>query len=235
MREVILDTETTGLDPYQGHRIVEIGGVELINHIPSGKSFHVYLDPERDMPREAEEVHGLTIEFLKGKPRFAEIADELIAFIGDATLVIHNASFDAAFLNAELSRLKLPALVPERFFDTLQLARSRYPMGPNSLDALCKRFGVDLSKRTKHGALLDAELLADCYLELIGGRQTVLMLSAASVIERSAIAIAAERRPRLRPLVRVITAEEEAAHVALVAELGPEALWLAVTGCWRAP
>src|SRR3954462_3526351 len=141
MREVILDTETTGLDPYQGHRIVEVGGAELINPIPSGRTFHTYIDPERDMPREAEEVHGLTIEFLKGKPRFAEIAEELLAFIGDASLVIHNAGFDAAFLNAELSRLRLPLLVSERFLDTLQLARSRFPMGPNSLDAMCKRFG----------------------------------------------------------------------------------------------
>ena len=228
MREIILDTETTGLDPGQGHRIVEIGAVELINHIPSGRTFHVYIDPERDMPRDAREVHGLTSEFLRGKPRFADIADDFTTFIVDAALIIHNAAFDSAFLNAELARLDLPPLLPERIIDTLQLARSRHPMGPNSLDALCKRYGIDISKRTKHGALLDAELLADCYIELIGGRQAALVLSAVAAVETSPIQIAEHRGTRPRPLVRIISPEEEAAHAMLIADLGPNALWLAI-------
>ena len=228
MREIILDTETTGLDPVQGHRIIEIGAIELINHIPSGRTFHAYLDPERDMPRDAREVHGLTTEFLKGKPRFFEIADDFLEFIGDATLVIHNAGFDAAFLNAELAKAKLAQLLPERMVDTLQLARTRHPMGPNSLDALCKRYGIDNSRRTKHGALLDAELLADCYIELIGGRQAALMLSAVSTIETSLIQLSEHRGARPRPLMRSVTPQEEAAHALLIAELGPDALWLAL-------
>jgi DNA polymerase-3 subunit epsilon len=228
MREIILDTETTGLDPGQGHRIVEIGAVELINHIPSGRTFHAYIDPGRDMPRDAQEVHGLTNEFLRGKPRFAEVADDFLGFIDDATLVIHNAGFDATFLNAELARLNLASLLPERIVDTLQLARTRHPMGPNSLDALCKRYGIDTSRRTKHGALLDAELLADCYIELIGGRQAALMLSAVTGREASIIQIAEHRGTRPRPLVRIVTPAEEVAHTRLVTELGPSALWLAV-------
>jgi DNA polymerase-3 subunit epsilon len=228
MREIIVDTETTGLDPAQGHRIVEIGAVELINHIPSGRTFHAYVNPERDMPPDAEEVHGLSAEFLKSKPRFGEIAGDLLAFIGEAALVIHNASFDAAFLNSELASLGLAMLLPERFVDTLQLARSRFPMGPNNLDALCKRYGVDNSRRNKHGALLDAELLADCYIELIGGRQTALMLSAAATIENSVIEIAVHRGARPRPLIRTVTLAEEEAHERLVAELGPDALWRAL-------
>jgi DNA polymerase-3 subunit epsilon len=228
MREIILDTETTGLDPGQGHRVVEIGAIELVNHIPSGRTFHAYINPDRDMPRDAEEVHGLSTEFLRTKPRFAEIVQDFLAFIGDATLVIHNASFDAAFLNAELAYLRSAPLLTERFLDTLQVARSRFPMGPNSLDALCKRYGIDNSRRTKHGALLDAELLAECYLELIGGRQTALMLSAASTIAASVIDVATPRGARPRPLVRVVTREEEEAHALLVADLGPSALWRAI-------
>jgi DNA polymerase-3 subunit epsilon len=228
MREIILDTETTGLDPGQGHRIVEIGAIELVNHIPSGRTFHAYVNPERDMPRDAQDVHGLTNEFLRGKPVFASIATEFLTFIGDATLVMHNAGFDAAFLNSELAAVDGPPLLPERVVDTLQLARTRHPMGPNSLDALCKRYGIDNSRRNKHGALLDAELLADCYIELIGGRQAALMLAAAPVRESSLIAIAEHRGARPRPLIRIITPEEQAAHTLLITELGPEAMWLSV-------
>jgi DNA polymerase-3 subunit epsilon len=226
MREIILDTETTGLDPAQGHRIVEIGAVELINHIPSGRTFHAYIDPQRSVPADAMAVHGLTTEFLRGKPVFAAIAEDLLAFIADAAIVMHNASFDVAFLNAELTAVNLPAVASERVIDSLQMARSRHPMGPNSLDALCKRYGIDLSRRQKHGALLDAELLADCYIELIGGRQAALML--AMTPSRQAISIAEHRAQRPRPLVRVISAEEQQAHALMVAELGPKALWLLV-------
>jgi DNA polymerase III subunit epsilon len=226
MREIILDTETTGLDPVQGHRIVEIGAIELINHIPSGRTFHAYLDPERDMPRDAREVHGLTTEFLKGKPRFFEIADDFLEFIGDATLVIHNAGFDAAFLNAELAKAKLAQLLPERMVDTLQLARTRHPMGPNGLDALCKRYGIDNSRRTKHGALLDAEILAEVYIELIGGKQAGLDLTIAAPVPAGAQAITGlprEVRPRI--IVSKLTEAERGAHAALVQSLGPNALW----------
>ena len=177
MREIVLDTETTGLDPLQGHRIVEIGAVELLNHIPTGKTYHAYVNPQRDMPREAEAVHGLGDAFLKDKPVFAKIADELLEFIGDTVLIIHNAGFDVGFLNAELGFIKRPPILHERIIDTLALAKKRHPMGPNSLDALCKRYGIDIAKRTKHGALLDAELLAGVYLELIGGRQIALTLA----------------------------------------------------------
>ena len=176
MREVVLDTETTGLEPAHGHRVVEVGAVELVNHIPSGKSFQRYLDPERDMPEDAERVHGLTRAFLAGHRRFAEEADALLAFIGDAKLVMHNASFDLGFLNAELERIGKPPIPPARTLDTLALARRKYPGAPASLDALCKRFGIDRSAREKHGALLDAALLTEVYLELTGGRQPALGL-----------------------------------------------------------
>ena len=176
MREIVLDTETTGLDPYQGHRLVEIGCIELINRFPSGQSFHRYLNPERDMPAEAFAVHGLSTEFLRDKPPFAEIVDELIEFIGDAPLVAHNAMFDLGFLNAELERAGKMLVARERLVDTLLLARRKHPAGPNRLDDLCARYGIDNSRRTKHGALLDAEILAEVYLELIGARQAQLIL-----------------------------------------------------------
>ena len=169
-REIVLDTETTGLSPRDGHRIVEIGAVEIINQLPTGKFFHAYLNPERDMPKEAEAVHGLSAEFLKGKPKFAAIAKEFLAFVADSVLVIHNASFDMGFINAELAQVKLPAIEYGQVIDTLAIAKQKFPMASNSLDALCKRFGIDLSKRTKHGALLDSELLAEVYLELTGGK-----------------------------------------------------------------
>ncbi|MBK1864772.1 DNA polymerase III subunit epsilon [Taklimakanibacter albus] len=226
MREIVLDTETTGIDHSRGHRVVEIGAVELVNHIPSGKTFHHYIDPERDMPPDAEAIHGLSTQFLRGKPVFAAIAQEFIEFIDGASLVIHNAAFDVGFLNAELARVKGPSILPERVIDTLALARQKHPMGPNSLDALCKRYGVDNSKREKHGALLDSELLADVYLELIGGRQTALSLSAIAMTARAA-AITPQGivRARPHPLPSRLTEAEIAAHKALLAELGDKAMW----------
>ena len=174
MRAIVLDTETTGLDPFSGHRIVEIGCVETIGHVPTGNHFHTYLNPERDMPKEAENVHGLSAEFLKDKPLFKIVARAFLEFIGDSPLVIHNAAFDLKFLNAELDQIGMPQIDPARAIDTVLIARKRFPGSPANLDALCKRFNIDLSARTKHGALLDAELLADVYLELMGGRQASL-------------------------------------------------------------
>ena len=200
MREIVLDTETTGLDPYQGHRLVEIGCIELVNRIPSGQSFHRYVNPERDVPVEAVAIHGLSAEFLKDKPCFAEVVEDLIAFIGDAPLVAHNALFDLGFLNAELERVGKGLVARERLIDTLLLARRKHPAGPNRLDDLCGRYGIDNSRRTKHGALLDAELLAEVYLELIGARQAQLILvetgNGASGVGTAIIAI----RPRPQPL-----------------------------------
>ena len=177
MREIVLDTETTGLDPAQGHRLVEVGCIELLNRIPTGAVFHAYLNPERDMPAEAFAIHGLSSEFLKGHKRFADIVDEFLAFIGDAPLVIHNAGFDHGFLCAELKRVERALIARERLVDTLLLARRKHPAGPNRLDDLCARYGIDNSRRTKHGALLDAEILAEVYLELIGARQAQLGLA----------------------------------------------------------
>ncbi|RMF09710.1 MAG: DNA polymerase III subunit epsilon, partial [Alphaproteobacteria bacterium] len=174
MREIVFDTETTGLDPAQGDRLVEIGCVELYNLVPTGKTFHVYINPERDMPQAAYEVHGLSEAFLRDHPVFAEVAADFLDFIGDATLVAHNAEFDMKFINAELTRLGFPPIGNDRVIDTLAIARRNFPGSPATLDALCKRFGIDNSARTKHGALLDAELLADVYLELRGGRQVGL-------------------------------------------------------------
>lgn len=227
MREVILDTETTGLDPLQGHRIVEIGAIELLNHLPTGRSYHTYLNPERDMPKDAEAVHGLSTEFLGDKPAFASVAVEFLDFIADSVLVIHNASFDMGFLNSELARAGHQPLVGERVIDTLQLARRKHPMGPNNLDALCKRYNVDNSKRAKHGALLDAELLAEVYLELIGGRQTSLALvsDAGATLPLNGAGTSLDALARPRPLPPRLTAEEVEAHERLIAELGGRALW----------
>ena len=225
VREIILDTETTGLDPATGDRIVEIGAVELLNHLPTGRTFHVYINPERDMPKEAEAVHGLSSAFLRDKPVFAAIAQEFLDFIGDAALIIHNASFDMAFINAELGFLRMPSIPPERVVDTLHIARQKHPGAANSLDALCRRYGVDNSKRTKHGALLDSELLAEVYLELIGGRQTALILEA-SVSKKAATVVAAQiAHQRPVPLPSRLSEEERAAHAAFVAGLGEHALW----------
>lgn len=176
MREIVLDTETTGLDPSSGHRIVEIGCLELINHVPSGETFQHYLNPERDMPSDAFDVHGLSEEFLSDKALFADVADVFLEFIAGSPLIIHNARFDLGFINAEFGRMDRPGLESARAIDTVELARRKHPGAPANLDALCRRFGIDNSGREKHGALLDAELLAEVYLELIGGRQPALVL-----------------------------------------------------------
>jgi DNA polymerase-3 subunit epsilon len=227
MREIVLDTETTGLDPLQGHRLVEIGAVELFNHIPTGKTYHSFINPQRDVPREAEAVHGLNDAFLKDKPVFAKIADEFLEFIGDTVLIIHNACFDVGFLNAELGFIKRPPILYERIIDTLALAKKRHPMGPNSLDALCKRYGIDIAKRTKHGALLDSELLAGVYLELIGGRQITLTLPKTDNVRHLQTSNAQAPTKRSNPLPERLTTEELARHDALVKSLGASALWKA--------
>ena len=225
MREIVLDTETTGLDPFQGHRLVELGCIELVNGIPSGQSFHRYLNPERDMPAEAQAVHGLSAEFLKDKPYFSEVADEFLAFIDDAPLVAHNAMFDLGFLNAELERAGKPLVIRERLVDTLLLARRKHPGGPNRLDDLCARYGIDNSRRTKHGALLDAELLAEVYVELTGKRQARLSLIEEPVAVTLQGAVIAVVRVRPTPLAPRITDAERAAHRAFVATLGDKAIW----------
>jgi DNA polymerase III subunit epsilon len=225
VREIVLDTETTGLDPFQGHRLVEIGCIELVNRIPSGQSFHRYLNPEREVPPEAVAIHGLSTEFLKDKPFFAEIVEDLVAFIGDAPLVAHNALFDLGFLNAELERAGKMLMPRERLVDTLLLARRKYPGAPNRLDDLCARYGIDNSHRTKHGALLDAELLADVYLELIGARQAQLVLVE---MDTGAGGGAAGPVPiRVRPDVLAVrlSVDEREAHLAFVASLGESAIW----------
>jgi DNA polymerase-3 subunit epsilon len=224
MREIVLDTETTGLDPFQGDRLVEVGCVELVNRIPSGQTFHQYFYPERGMPAEALAIHGLTDEFLKDKPLFAHVVDEFIAFLGDAPLVIHNAAFDLGFLNAELERAGRPLIARDRMVDTLLLARRKHPGGANRLDDLCVRYAIDNSRRTKHGALLDAELLAEVYVELIGARQAQLILSqAATPVPVAGEAIIIRVRPE--PLAARLSAEERAAHRAFVATLGDGAIW----------
>ncbi|MFD2853794.1 DNA polymerase III subunit epsilon [Seohaeicola zhoushanensis] len=226
MREIVLDTETTGFDPESGDRIVEIGAVELWNHVATGQTYHQYINPERDMPQEAFEVHGLSAEFLSDKPRFAEIAQAFLDFVGDAKLVIHNASFDMKFINAELKWLNRPAIPFDRAVDTLLIARKRFPGAPASLDALCRRFGIDNSARTLHGALLDSEILAEVYLELTGGRQPDFALSTEpSGTARGERTLAAAAPPQKLP-PRITEAEREA-HEAFVAKLGEEALWRA--------
>ncbi|HJU15111.1 MAG TPA: DNA polymerase III subunit epsilon [Stellaceae bacterium] len=221
MREVVLDTETTGLDPREGHRIVEIACVELVHHLPTGRVFHRYVNPERDMPEDARAIHGLDAAFLAGHPPFAAVADELLAFIGTDRLVIHNAEFDLAFVNAELARLERPAL-GSPYVDTLALARRRFPGSPASLDALCRRFSIDLSVRDKHGAEVDCRLLAAVYVELLGGRQPGLDFT---LSEDAAVAASRERR---EPRPHQPTPDELAAHQAMLTLLaGP--LWLAET------
>jgi DNA polymerase-3 subunit epsilon len=225
MREIVLDTETTGLDPYQGHRLIEIGCLELLNRIPTGEVFHRYVNPERDIPEEAFRVHGISAEFLKDKPLFQDVADELLAFIADAPLVIHNAAFDLGFINAELERCTRPLVDRGRMVDTLLLARRKHPAGPNRLDDLCLRYRVDSSRRTKHGALLDAELLAEVYVELIGARQAQLIL-----VENGAGAVrtpeqTAAMHTRLLPLPPRLTEDERVAHRKFVDGLGSGAVW----------
>jgi DNA polymerase III subunit epsilon len=225
MREIVLDTETTGLDPTQGHRLVELGCVELLNRIPTGVTFHTYLNPERDMPAEAFAVHGLSSEFLSGQRLFAEIADEFLTFIGDAPLIIHNAGFDHAFLCAELKRVERTLIARDRLIDTLLLARRKHPAGPNRLDDLCARYGIDNSRRTKHGALLDAEILAEVYVELIGARQAQLGLAESSEQRPTRFDGAILIRERPEPLAPRLSDAEIAAHRQFIAGLGENALW----------
>jgi DNA polymerase-3 subunit epsilon len=225
MREIALDTETTGLNPKSGHRVVEIGCVELINHIATGEVFHVYINPERDMPEEAFKVHGLSEEFLKTHPVFSKVADDFIDFIGDAPLVIHNAAFDMGFLNWELENLGKPALDMARSIDTVHMARKKFPGAQANLDALCRRFGIDNSNRELHGALLDARLLADVYLELMGGRQTGLGLGAEDVADVDE-EIKIEKREQRTARVFAPTADELAAHSEFINKLS-DPIWKA--------
>jgi DNA polymerase-3 subunit epsilon len=225
MREIVLDTETTGLDPSQGHRLVEIGCVELLNRIPTGATFHCYLNPDRDVPAEAFAIHGLSTEFLRNHRRFAEIVDEFLAFIGDAPLVIHNAGFDHGFLCAELKRVQRVLIARDRLVDTLLLARRKHPAGPNRLDDLCARYGIDNLRRTHHGALLDAEILAEVYVELMGARQAQLGLAERTERQGNGRDRAATKRERPVALTLRITDADRAAHREFVATLGENSLW----------
>lgn len=222
MREIVLDTETTGFDPLQGDRIVEIGCVELINHLPTGQVYHQYINPERHMPDEAFKVHGLSDEFLSDKPVFAEIVAEFRAFIGNDPLVIHNAEFDMKFINAEFARLGFPTLPMSRAIDTVVMARKKFPGSPANLDALCRRFEIDNSNRTFHGALLDSELLAEVYLQLIGGRQPGFELGLANAKGGAAIKVERQRR---EPRPHAASAEELEIHASFIAKL-KNAIWL---------
>lgn len=225
MREIVLDTETTGLDPFAGDRIVELGAVELLNHMPTGRTFHAYINPQREVPAEAVAVHGLTTEFLGDKPLFGAVAAEFAAFLGDARLVIHNAAFDMKFLNAEFGWAGIETLPARRAIDTLEMSRRRFPGAHNTLDALCRRFGVDNSGREKHGALLDSELLAEVYLELMGGRQPDFALTVVPSGGDGISSTAWVPPVRPRPLPVRVTAAEAEAHTAFVAELGSAAIW----------
>lgn len=224
MREIVLDTETTGFEPEQGDRIVEIGAVELFNHMPTGRTYHQYIDPKRAMPEEAFKVHGLGDDFLRGKPVFAEIADAFLEFVGTAKLVIHNAAFDMKFLNAELRWVNKRQLPWEQAIDTLAIARKKFPGSPATLDALCRRFNIDNAARTLHGALLDSEILAEVYLELIGGRQPDLVLEKGQTAGSDAHT-AWRAAPRPTPLPARLTPEEAAAHEAFLDTLGDAPLW----------
>jgi len=231
MREIIFDTETTGLDPKTGHRLVEIGCIELIDRRESGRNFHAYFHPERDMPPEAEAVHGLSIQFLSDKPLFAARVEELLEFLGDAPLVAHNAAFDFGFVNAELARVGRPALDPARMCCTVQMARKLHPGAKHNLDALCVRYGIDRSHRVKHGALLDAELLAHLYIEMTGGRQIGLGLAATAAGNAAASGAAnpagprGSDRPFREPRPHMASAAELARHAEFVAGLN-QPLWL---------
>lgn len=228
IREIVLDTETTGFDPTKGDRLIEVGCVELYNRIPTGREFHRFVNPERDVPAEAQAVHGISTEFLKDKPLFKAIAVEFMEFIADDVLVIHNAAFDIGFLNFELGRLGLGPLAMSRVVDTLALARRKHPAGPNSLDALCKRYAVDNSQRTKHGALMDSLLLADVYVELLGERQATLGLAQSATGLKAVKAPGSARNKaavRPAPLPGRLTKEAEAAHRTFIESLGANALW----------
>jgi DNA polymerase III subunit epsilon len=224
LRELVMDTETTGLDPRNGDRLVEIACVEVFNYIPTGRTYHQYVNPERDMPQEAFAVHGLSAQFLSDKPVFSDVVADFMEFVGDAKMVFHNASFDMSFINMELGRVAREAVPSVRIVDTLALARRKHPGGPNTLDALCKRYGIDNSTRTLHGALLDAQLLAEVYLQLSGGQQPVLDLSLASAAAaRDQAGGAILVRPA--PLPVVLDENEIAAHKAFIDGLGGEVLW----------
>lgn len=227
MREIVLDTETTGLDPYDGHRIVEIGAVELFNHVPTGNVYHQYINPVRKMPEQAFAVHGLSEEFLSDKPKFVDIASEFLDFIGSEKLIIHNASFDMKFINYELSKIKRGEVSYDRAVDTLAIARKKFPGSPASLDSLCRRFKIDNSARVMHGALLDSQILAEVYLELIGGKQPDFMLGVSSVSLKNKEStqtkkITNVRSERLKPR---LTLDEQKNHKALIKQLGDESMW----------
>jgi DNA polymerase-3 subunit epsilon len=227
LREIVMDTETTGLDHKKGDRLIEIGCIELVNRIPSGREYHQFINPEgRDVHPDAERVHGISTASLADKPVFSKIVDDFLAFLGeDGSLVIHNANFDMGFINMELDRLGRPPITPDRVIDTLAIARRKHPAGPNTLDALCKRYGIDNSKRVKHGALMDSSLLADVYVELIGERQAKLSLAKSSADAATNIVQFGKARPRPAPLPPRLTPEDEAAHVQFVATLGDKAIW----------
>lgn len=225
MREIVLDTETTGFDPQSGDRIVEIGAVELMGHVATGNTYHQYINPERSMPDEAFQVHGLGDDFLRDKPKFAEIGQAFVDFIGDSKLIIHNAAFDIKFLNAELGWMGLPQIPWEQALDTLAIARKRFPGSPASLDALCRRFGIDNASRTLHGALLDSEILAEVYLELIGGRQPDFALSTQPQQNTGEVDTKWSPPPRPAPLPSRMSEQEAAAHAEFISKLGNGALW----------
>ena len=224
MREIVMDTETTGLDPTQGHKVVEIGAVELFNHIPTGRTFHQYINPKRQMPQEAFDVHGLSIEFLMSYPVFKDIAEKFLNFIGSSTLIIHNASFDVKFLNFELDNVGAEKIQNDRVLDTLKLARSKYPGSPASLDALSRRFRIDISKRSKHGALLDSQILAEVYLELIGGRQPGLELISTQTRNTTTSSNDGTFKREV-PLPSLLTDTEKKAHDTFIKLLGEKCLW----------
>lgn len=224
MREIVMDTETTGLDPTQGHKVVEIGAVELFNHIPTGRTFHQYINPKRQMPKEAFDIHGLSIEFLTSYPVFKDIAEKFLNFIGSSTLIIHNASFDVKFLNFELDSVGAEKIQNDRVLDTLKLARSKYPGSPASLDALSRRFRIDISKRSKHGALLDSQILAEVYLELIGGRQPGLELISTQTRNTTTSSNDGTFKREV-PLPSLLTDTEKKAHDTFIKLLGEKCLW----------
>ena len=230
-REIVMDTETTGLDAKNGDRLIELGCVEIVNRIPTGNEYHAFIFPEdREVHPEAEAIHGISNDFLQGKPVFREVVDSFLEFIGDSTLVIHNANFDIGFINMELGRLKMPAIRMDRVVDTLAIARRKHPAGPNNLDALCKRYGIDNSKRDKHGAIIDSLLLADVYVELLGERQAALGLGAQSDLSngvgsegRDRQAVQAKQRPVALP--PRLSDDDRRMHAEFVDSLGESAIW----------